>query len=968
MIGGFGIIIGLLAVVGWNGLQANAKIVGYFTGQRESLGETVAGASCSVFRHAKLLENHLLIYLALHHPADRERCFSYCEQLAGHLVELETAAHAQPASRDIISQLLTAGNGFLPASKGLIAAHDREMAAKGVFSLADHQQEILDLHAATRTIRDLGTLLGEVKNGFADPPQTISVISKLDNLVLSLESHLLLVVTLHRGEDRAKFFQRHGLLRECVAILGQREQNPEGKEMVAAAAAAVEQGFTAGVRLLELYDQELAAIGSFDLTRYQEEVKSFRGGIAAVIEQSDRLTKLHAAREDLLLAAAIDEARNVQNKTIAAFILATVLALLVSAGFYRAMSRDIAVRLQAEADLRASENRYRSMLAEIESLHQQMEFVLGATKTFLHIIDTDYNLRYVDAATRVRRGDPTGRKCYAYLQEQSAVCFGCGVVRALTTNSAVVSEHFVVKEGRPVQATAIPFVTGDGERLIASVVVDISDRKQAEEKLRESEERFREIVENISYGVWISDLKSMECLYVSPALETIWGRSREELYRPAGAWLANIHGEDRDRVAAALPRILSENIAEELRIIRPDGSIAWVRARLFPIRNADGKVYRIAGTAEDIGEYRQMAEKMRESEVRYRTVFEHSVDGISICMLEQQPGRGVGLRMVDCNESCTRMAGMEKSALLACPDLRELHQIIPASCECEMARGREQEGQGALCGEIFSWRRPDGKENYIECRGLPVVIAQETFILCIYRDITERMRAEGKIRDLSRRLIIVAEEERKRIAQDLHDEFGQLFPPLTYAVDAIREAVAGGQPAVLARVEEVSRLLLRLGNTVRQLSSQLRPDTLDQLGLLPTLESCVFDLGSRQPDLEVDFKIVGTAKPMSAEIEIVLYRIAQEALSNIYKHAQASRVSVLVTFSHPHVILLVRDDGSGFNALQQLARASSGKSGIGLRGMEERATSVGGRLSIKSEIGRGTVLRAELPLSCGRPG
>ena len=138
---------------------------------------------------------------------------------------------------------------------------------------------------------------------------------------------------------------------------------------------------------------------------------------------------------------------------------------------------------------------------------------------------------------------------------------------------------------------------------------------------------------------------------------------------------------------------------------------------------------------------------------------------------------------------------------------------------------------------------------------------------------------------------------------------------------------------------------------------------LDHLGLIPTLESYIEDFVKRREGLRIDFKAVGVKKRPDPEIEIVVYRFLQEALNNIAKHAQANHVSVLLTYSHPKLIFTIKDDGVGFEQREGMLPYGAKKQGIGLLGMRERVASVEGKIDIRSSPGKGTVVRAELPVS-----
>ncbi len=140
------------------------------------------------------------------------------------------------------------------------------------------------------------------------------------------------------------------------------------------------------------------------------------------------------------------------------------------------------------------------------------------------------------------------------------------------------------------------------------------ERKESELALRESESRFRQIAENIQEVFCVSDPLTGTILYVSPAFETIWGRSCEDLLSNSSDWLKTIHPEDRPRVAAAYEKQAEGGYDQTYRIVRPGGAIRWVRARSFPIKDTQGEVYRIIGTAEDITENRRLEEQLRQSQ------------------------------------------------------------------------------------------------------------------------------------------------------------------------------------------------------------------------------------------------------------------------------------------------------------------------------------------------------------------
>ncbi|MDH3394019.1 MAG: response regulator, partial [Desulfobulbaceae bacterium] len=227
---------------------------------------------------------------------------------------------------------------------------------------------------------------------------------------------------------------------------------------------------------------------------------------------------------------------------------------------------------------------------------------------------------------------------------------------------------------------------------------------------------------------------------------------------------------------------------------------------------------------------------------------------------------------------------------------------------------------------------------------------------------THTLQKENRL--LSRRLLQVAEDEQKRIARNLHDDFGQVLPTLRYSVEKIRKSYKEITPELAQEFTNINNIIEKIGDISREVASALRPDILDRMGLMATMEWMIKEYISRHPGIDFQFEVIGEEKPFPPEVETTLFRIFQEACNNIDKHAQATQIEVVMTFMHPHVILTIRDNGVGFDPQKPMADRTDG-SGVGLRGMRERVGSVSGTLTIRSKLGLGTIIRAEVPLHEG---
>lgn len=227
----------------------------------------------------------------------------------------------------------------------------------------------------------------------------------------------------------------------------------------------------------------------------------------------------------------------------------------------------------------------------------------------------------------------------------------------------------------------------------------------------------------------------------------------------------------------------------------------------------------------------------------------------------------------------------------------------------------------------------------------------------LYEEVQEKEKLRGQLLERS---VAAQEEERKRVARELHDETGQMLTALAAGLGGVEETIAQDPATARSQVAALKTMTMRAIDGLRQFVSDLRPSVLDDMGLVPALRWLVQEYRERAR-FDADFQVRGARERLSPQVETVLFRIAQEALNNATRHAHASRVCVHLEFKERAVTLVVEDNGRGFVA-DEILGLKKERRAWGLLGMKERVSLVGGNLHVDSELGRGTRLTVDIPL------
>ena len=493
---------------------------------------------------------------------------------------------------------------------------------------------------------------------------------------------------------------------------------------------------------------------------------------------------------------------------------------------------------------------------------------------------------------------------------------------------------------------------------IQVILRDIGERQRRESALRESEERLMLAFAGAQEGVWDWNLETGAVVY-SARWKQMLGYADHEIPATVEAWEQLLHPDDRSRANA-----LNEAVHRgrptyegEFRLRHKDGRYITVLTRGLPIRrDSDGAVVRIVGTHLDITERKHTETALRESEERLSLAFAGAQEGIWDWNLETDAcvysSRWKQMLGYDDDEIEPHISAWER---LVHPDDRAI---------ADQAHESVTRGQPTYEAE-FRLRHKDGHYVQILSRGFPVrreAGGPVVRIVGTHFDLTERKKreAEHARTELLAHLVFVQEDERRRIARDMHDQFGEQLTALSLRIALLRDA-CGERPDLGAHVAALTDIADRLDRDVDQLVWELRPTALDDLGLRAALANYIQEWAERS-NVAAELHTSGLMdQRLASEVETALYRIAQEALNNVAKHSRARRVEVILERRPDCVLLIVEDDGIGFSE----ADDSNTRRGYGLVGMQERAALVGASLEVESTPGKGTTVLVRMAVPAG---
>ncbi len=603
--------------------------------------------------------------------------------------------------------------------------------------------------------------------------------------------------------------------------------------------------------------------------------------------------------------------------------------------------------------------------AEIEST-ERYQAVVEAFDGFIYICSPDYRMEFMNQRLIERTGrNAVGEMCYKALHDRDSICEWC-VNDRVFQGETVRWEVQSPKDQRWYYVANTPVRHADGTISKQSMIMDITERKRAEEALEESRTQIAAIMNSTEDFIWSVDVKRFGLTTFNAALRNYFFRGRgieislgmapEDMLPPDYA--AKWH-EFYQRALQEGPFVIEYFTSAKTHVLLLS----------INLLKRDGEVFGISVLGKDITDLKRAEQEIRRSEERFRQVAENVGD-----VIWEVDANGLYRYM---SPAVEKVLGYNPDELIGkmhfydlfAPEVRE--ELKAAAFQVLAAKKSFRAFSNANMSK-------DGKIVHLETSGVPVL--DEFGNLVGYRgsdtDVTERKRAEEELKEseealrksqkylqkLAGRLISAQEEELRRLSRELHDDLTQRLAVLAIEADKLELELnkkTEACPEISQKISQMKEQLISVSEDVHAISRQLHPTILDDLGLVRAIEStCVMLM--KQENIEIAFAKADVPALIPKDTALCLYRIVQEGLRNIIRHSHARDAEIFLKGTDSSVCLTIRDAGIGFDPAEVRQQP-----GLGLASMRERVGLVGGDFSITSQPGKGTVIRVCVSVTAG---
>ena len=581
-----------------------------------------------------------------------------------------------------------------------------------------------------------------------------------------------------------------------------------------------------------------------------------------------------------------------------------------------------------------------------------LENVLSQSKVILWSIDREGKLRLSRRGGLTALGVPTGN------------WLGINVFDILPANHSLAKYFHQAISGtavytdykigdRTYDLRILPQIDPKGEITgVNGIAFDITQRLETEQALMKTEQSFRMVVDNVQdYAIFSLDSFGYVMSW-SEGARQVEGYQAQEII---GKHYSNFFtAEDRQN---GLPQKILQmaqqqnNFEGEGWRVRKDGTRFWANSVLNPIKDEKGELQGFTKVVRDFTRRREAEQALQESEKRFRSIFESGAMGIALL--------GLDGNFLLTNPSLQKMLGYPEHEMLS-QGLASLTYPIDLAAIMEMYL-EITTGKNDLYRREGRFQRKDKQIVWVSFTASLVRDAQGTpaFVIGMFEDITYRKKMENELREIKRQTIIDQEKQRQYLAQELHDDPMQELYGVLFQLETVDDAISPNemQTQLKSAKESVEKVIQKL----RVVCGELRPVSLAPFGLEGAIREHMDKFKEDYPNLEVKLDLRYDGQILTEEVRISLFRIYQQTLGNVIRHAQARKIVVRFDYDDQQAILEVEDDGIGFDVPPSWLRLAR-QDHLGIAGALERAELLGGKLKVRSKPGKGTVVQAVVPL------
>lgn len=636
----------------------------------------------------------------------------------------------------------------------------------------------------------------------------------------------------------------------------------------------------------------------------------------------------------------------------AVLVLSIILVFLVVIWYVTVLlNRKDKLRITAEKDLKTSRKQLEKLNAELEGKIRlktvEIRDTFERVSDVFYALDSEERFTFVNnkAASLMKKesSELLGRRLWdVFSRDNASTEFLNAYDRARKTQEYQTVESFSNLAGRWFNIDLYPSVAG-----ISLFLRDVTEKKKALDLAEKERTLYASIIQSLP-GIFYFYDDTGKFLGWNKNFETVSGYTGGEISKMTpDQFFAD---DEKEYIKDRIGVVFTEGVSDaEANFLSKDGSKTFYYFTGVRLEYEDRPC--LMGVGIDINQLKKTEADLRISEQKYRLLFEWNPMPMWMLSLDES-------KFIDVNNAAINHYGYSREEFLnnsitffLAPE--ELQRIADA-----MKDGYKKGTRTTL----WKHMKKNGEIISVEITTHDILHENKAVRLILANDITEKLKAEKELeqsneilRQLTSHLQEIREEERKHIAREIHDELGQQLTVIKMDVSWIRKKTEATNSPVLDKIRDLTKILDDTVNTVRKISSRLRPSLLDDLGLVAAMEWYLNDFKQRT-GIDIVFHLPKQELELPDSINTCLFRILQESLTNVARHAGATLVTVILNEDVETIKLMIKDDGKGYDVSN-----ASGKRTLGIIGMKERAAMIGGKYNIYGKPGEGTIVSIEVP-------